>query len=192
MIRKTFFLLLSACVACCAQQAGSTDAAFHRYSVINEKNIYLKKKQSPVSGELLNGQVKSILREKPVPVEMRVLTGVVDNGAEYIAFFEDMSLRRTYRVRKGDTVLNKLVESINIDGVFYTENGSRNTVRIGQSITGLSASAAVETSAAPVTMSYEKPVAVEIVDSSAIRIIDKPDEKTLLERLRLRRQREMQ
>jgi pyruvate/2-oxoglutarate/acetoin dehydrogenase E1 component len=88
--------------------------------------------------------------------------------------------------------LNKLVESINIDGVFYTENGSRNTVRVGQSITGLSASAAVETSAVPVTVSYEKPVAVEIVDSSAIRIIDKPDEKTLLERLRLRRQREMQ
>ncbi|HNS31492.1 MAG TPA: hypothetical protein PKN36_00755 [bacterium] len=190
MIPKICMILLAVCIICRAEQAGVKDTFFLRYNVIYENNIYLKNRQAVKEPD--KEPVKSILKENPVPVEMRILTGVVDNGEEFIAFFEDMSMRKTHRIRKGDVILNKLVESINIDGVSYTENGSSNRVKVGERIAGISSSAAAETSVVPSAVTYEKPMPVEIVEPSAIRIIDKPDEKTLLERLRLRRQREMQ
>ena len=163
--------------------------SYERYKVLYERNIYLKKRLS--QPELLRHPQSSILKQTPV-VTRKVLTGIVDEGAEYIAFFEDPSLKKIERVRKGDTILNKTIESITLDYVEYVENGKKNIVKVGESIASVISTPGLEASTDINVADYERPRAVEIVTSDTIKIIDKLDEETVLERLRLRRQRELQ
>jgi|LSQX01.3.fsa_nt_gb hypothetical protein len=163
-----------------------------RYNILYEKNIYLKDRSVP---KVLPPVVEkeSILREKPISISRKILTGIVDYGSEFIAFFEDISLRKTERVRSENIVLNKKIKSITLDYVEYVENDRVFRVKVGESISGVIGQPDdVDVSAVNNIIIPEKPQPVEIVSTEVIRVVDKPDESTLLERLRLRRQRELQ
>lgn len=175
MIIKIFTFLGFFFLVCTASSEKTPESSYERYKILSERNIYLKNRMPQSKPVQETGQ--PILREIPVPVQKKLLTGIVNYGSEYIAFFEDTASRKTIRLREGDTLLNKLIESISLDYIEYTENGKKNRVRIGESIYN-----AVD----------NKPQAVEIVLPSINTIDTKPDENTLLERLRLRRQMELQ
>ncbi|MCK9266408.1 hypothetical protein M0P98_05960 [bacterium] len=163
-----------------------------RYNILYEKNIYLKDRSVP---KVLPPVVEkeSILREKPIRMSRKILTGIVAYGSEFVAFFEDISLRKTERVRSENIVLNKKIKSITLDYVEYVENDRVFRVKVGESISGVIGQPDdVDVSAVNNIIIPEKPQPVEIVTTEVIRVVDKPDESTLLERLRLRRQRELQ
>ena len=88
----TLSLFLFSVFTACSQDVSSR--SYERYKILAERNIYVKDRMPQPE---LSRVPRPILREASVPVYRRTLTGIVNYGSEYTAFFEDSS-RKTYRV----------------------------------------------------------------------------------------------
>lgn len=155
---------------------------YDRYKVIAERNLFLKDR---LSGTVSRSQtVRTILREGSVPAHRALLTGIVRRGSDYVAFFEDTVSLKITRVTQGDAFLRGRVDNITLDYVDYTEDGRKNSIKIGQYVE-IDSPAESGIAKTPVVSG---PAAVEVVQSpSSV----KPGESALLEQLRRRRQQEL-
>ena len=139
-VRSGVTIPLITIVICCAVITGAAGVgdgnaptlSYDRYKVLSIRNIYLRD-QAPQ-------RVRSILREGPavqilLPEQSVVLTGIVRQGSEYIAFFEDRrSGMTTTRVRAGDSLLQGHVERITLDYIEYVKNDKTSKIEIGQNL----------------------------------------------------------
>ena len=97
--------------------------------------------------------------QRPAPPENPddriVLTGIIQQGADGVAFFEDTRSRKTIRVQAGDAVGRGRATAVTLDEVQYACDGTTTKVAVGSNLTGrataLSSPAAPLTPAAPPT-----------------------------------------
>ena len=174
------FLLLACCFPALPAAAAAENAdsfTLERYQVLSERNIYLRDRAprpEPVR--------TSILRDTPPPVYrvQATLTGVVQHGEHFTAFFEDTITHRTTRVRAGDAFLQGQVESITLDRVTHNRNGLSQSVGLGEYLELVSST--------PLRSETANAAASPAVSSTPAPGLG----SSLLEQLRLRRQRELE
>lgn len=182
-MRKLWILLAFMAVAYTAAVAEEMGGySYERYKILSSRNIFLKDRMPKPA--VIQQNRKTILRD--APAHRKLLTGIVDSGFEHIAFFEDSSTRKTSRYRKGDAVSEKFITEITLDYIEYEDNGENKRIKVGESLVINAAASGSEEADLE-----NRPGAVEIMPSTGT-INAVPDEKTLLERMRMRRQRELQ
>ena len=62
--------------------------------------------------------------------------GVFREGPHLIAFLEDLSSRKTYRLKVGDPVARGRIAEITLDQIWYQVGDKRSVVEIGQTLAG--------------------------------------------------------
>lgn len=126
------------------EKAAEPKAASDRYEVLTERNIFLRDRRRRNTGP-------KAAPEAPPPERTTVLTGIVHQGTEYVAFLEDRKTNATTKVRVGDALLEGRVEQITLDYIEYAKNDKTIKVEVGKSLEGAepeSASSAVEAGSA--------------------------------------------
>ncbi len=138
--RACILLVWAACVLAPAVRAAepATPAnARQRYDVLVERNMFTGPQRAKQQ------------EEAPPPERFVVLTGIVRQDGEYIAFFEDRARKTVSRARLGDTVLAGRITGFGADSVEYSRGESAITVKLGQNLEGGQAGSSAPTAAAP-------------------------------------------
>jgi hypothetical protein len=132
-----------------AAPRGPVPAGFEAYRVLSDRNMFLRTRGRPAA------PVRYTPRVAPPenPDERIVLTGILEQGDQCVAFFEDSRSRKTTEVQVGSLVGRGHVAAITFDTVEYAYNGTTKKITVGTSLTGatiaLSRPAAPSVSAAP-------------------------------------------
>jgi len=109
--------------------------SWDRYRVLSERNVFLKNRWRPAEFE------RRYVAPAPTPAETdeqsMVLTGVVQQRDEWVAFVEDSRTGRTTRARAGQTLGAGTVAAITIDGIDYYRGDDHKTIAVGQNLAGL-------------------------------------------------------
>ena len=161
--------------------------SYDRYKVLSVRNIYLKDR-APL-------RVRSILRAGPtvpilLPEQSVVLTGIVRQGSEYVAFFEDRrSGTTTTRVRAGDSLLQGHVARITLDYIEYVKNDKTSKIEIGQNLQEVPAEPGRDRTPAA-GAAGTVPVITAVTPAQITSAAPADDGKTL-EQMRQRRRREL-
>jgi hypothetical protein len=154
-----------------------------RYALLAEHNIFLKDRTSHRDGERRNGSSTTQPGATPrTPEQLYVLTGVVLEGGERRAYFEDLEHGGLVKVGVGDALAKGRVVEIDIDAVAFAQDERPQVwIGVGSDLTG-AASAAVQTlaQAAPSTAPSGP-----TIDPNARNL-------TVEQRMMLRRQQEQQ
>ena len=189
-------ILLTAITICCATTTGAAGVgdgsaptlSYDRYKVLSVRNIYLRDRAPQ--------RVRSILREGPaaiqipLPEQSVVLTGIVRQGSEYIAFFEDRrSGMTTTRVRAGDSLLQGHVERITLDYIEYVKNDKTSKIKIGNNLQDIPSEPGSDRAPTAGAVS-EAPVVTTVTPAQSINAAPADDGKTL-EQMRQRRRQEL-
>ena len=119
--------------------------SWDKYRVLTERNIFVKNRshRSEGHGELAGGSGASSETTKDPALEANVddrsviLTGVVQQGEDWVAFLEDTRTGRTTRARIGHALGDGTVAAIAFSGIEYYRGTARKTVAIGQNLAGL-------------------------------------------------------
>lgn len=109
------------------------------YQVINENNLFLplgwKKESNPKVKEVRPESPPPPRNElKPPPSGLLTLTGIIRNGAEWIALIEDTRLGEGYFLRRGDSVKGFLVGEIFPDYVLLTKGEKEISLSLGEAV----------------------------------------------------------
>jgi hypothetical protein len=107
------------------------------FKILSERNIFLRNRSRPY-----------IIRPAPEaadPVissddERVVLTGLVQQGKDYIAFFEDTQTAKTTTVQVGALLGKGRVTAITLDTVEYMRDENTTKIEIGSNLAGVVAS----------------------------------------------------
>jgi len=101
------------------------------YRVLSDRNMFVRNRGRPQ-------RVRSAMRVAPPdnPDERLVLTGIIQQGGQYVAFFEDTRTRKTTTVEAGDSVGRGRLTAIAMDAVQYTCDGAAAQITVGSSLTG--------------------------------------------------------
>ena len=118
----------AASVAPAAGGAGSWD----KYRLLTERNIFLRDRRRPSTGRPApRGPIEPLDSDRYL-----VLTGTVNYGDEFVAFFEDTRAGKTVRTRVGKTIGNGTLKAITLRGVEYDRRGTVTKIAIGRTLTG--------------------------------------------------------
>jgi len=184
--RICIWLLAATCLLgpiAVAEDKTGPDASWHKYDVLIERNIFSR----------LRGSAAQLGREAeapalPPPERFLVLTGIVRQDDDYMAFLEDTAKGTVMRVRAGDAVLEGRVASVTLDALGYAKNGGTVTVKVGQNLeagegrpTRSVKAAATGTGGSAEAASQTGPSSGSASDSAG----------DIVERLRQRRQKEL-
>jgi hypothetical protein len=105
-----------------------------RYGIVTERNIFLRERPRFDRNNNNNGPTTAPVR---TPEQTFVLTGVVLEGGERRAYFEDRSKNSMLRVSVGDSLARGKIAEIDIDSVAYDGGNGRQTwVDVGSDLTG--------------------------------------------------------
>ena len=174
----------SVCVA--AEKKGAGGAAskpsWDRYRILTERNIFSRDRRRHV---VLRGPTSQpTTRSAGAAI---VLRGIVRQGDDYIAFFEDTGTGQTTKARAGESVGKGRVKRITLDYVAYETGGREAQVRVGTSLAG--------TPAPRVTAASSQPVVSGTPTSRAgapKTPLGGAEALSIIERLRQRRRKELQ
>jgi len=182
MINRTFILGIVFLVCCgfvpsarADEQQNFPTSSWERYKVITENNVFLRNRSRPVAR---TAESAAAVRRPRLAL---VLTGIVRQGEEYIAFLEDTRAGTTSRVRANEALAEGRIVKIALDHLEFEKEGKTTKVELGEELDGgpsgeTSASASPE--AAPGTPQTTTGGGTA-------------DERALLEKLRQRRQKEL-
>ena len=101
------------------------------YRVLSERNMFVRNRGRPQRDR---GAMRAAPPENPD--ERLMLTGIIQQGGEYVAFFEDTQTRKTTTVQAGASVGRGCLTAIALDAVQYTCDGAATKVLVGSSLTG--------------------------------------------------------
>ena len=152
------------------------------YQVLVERNIFSRDRARAVQR-----RAEATLTPVPNPDRYIVLTGIVVQDEEYIAFLEDSRDGITVRARTGDVVARGRLKNIAFDHVEYETNGDSVTVDVGQSLGRASPASMPASGSEEVGRAVEPSADRTPAAAGSARDAD----QNLLERLRQRRQREL-
>ena len=158
-----------------ARQPAPATSSWERYKVITENNIFLRNRSLPARRTV----------EVSVPVRspgfsLR-LTGIVRQGKEYMAFIENTRTGTTSRVRVNDSLAEIRIVKIALDHIEFEKESKTTKVQLGEKLDGGSST---QTSAS--ASANGSPGGTQTTSKTGT-----ADERTLLEKLRQRRQKEL-
>ena len=189
MTRRRFGIGLAAlCVLGVTAPAGGADApasqpAWETYRVLVERNIFSRSR-----ARRLPFRAPLAPQATPRPEALVVLTGIVLQGDERVAFLEDTMTGATVKVRAGDQVAAGRLKNITLDYVEYEIGGRTEKIRIGRSLRR--APPASMPARAPYAAA-SRPTKAPAAAVSAPPTTGKSSAEAILERLRQRRQKEL-
>jgi hypothetical protein len=108
-----------------------TGTTWQSYRVLSDRNIFMRNR-----GRQTRDRAPRPTPPPENPDERIVLTGIIQQGADYVAFFEDSRSRKTTTLQAGAAVGRGKLASIALDAVKYAYNGTTTTVTIGDNLTG--------------------------------------------------------
>jgi len=175
-------LLIASAAPNSAAQPGGASALWDDYKVVVERNIFSRDR-----GRVREGAPTASPQASPRPERYIVLTGIVRQGKQLIAFLEDVRTGATTRARIGDALAQGRLTNITLDCVQYESNGETAEIGIGENLEGgastpmisqefFEAAGAAGAAAAPTSEG----------EAAAT-----TDEAAILERLRQKREREL-
>jgi hypothetical protein len=144
LIRAAFLGVMLAATAMAEQPAASTAIAptdsYEKYRAVTERNIFLKNRTRAVEERTHEAPASERTTPAPEPGSDEaclVLTGVVSQGDDWVAFIEDTRTGQTTRMRAGRTLGGGTLASIAITGIDYYREGDHKAVAVGQNLAGL-------------------------------------------------------
>ncbi|MHC4712031.1 MAG: hypothetical protein ACYTAN_02005 [Planctomycetota bacterium] len=152
-----------------------------RYKVIVERNIFLPERPRATARP-------AVAVPEYRPEGDLVLTGVIQEGEQHVAFLEHVHTRVTSRVRAGDAVARGRISEIALDHVEYEMGEHTGRVELGQRLD--SALPADPSAGTPETPTAEDTEGEGDAEAPAIPSSDRSD-KAVLERMLQRRQKEL-
>ena len=158
---------------------GNPQDAWQRYQVLIERNIFSRRR-----GRAPERPLRAAPLPPPRPERYIVLTGVVEQGEQHIAFLEDIRAATVIKVQIGDSVLQGQVKKITLDGIEYAKDGSIAAIEIGQNLEGDGGTTMSATGAEPAG-------AETGTTASALAPAGGAAEAAVLEEMRKRRQKEL-
>lgn len=169
----------TAAVRC--QEGGDDTRSWERYKVIVERNIFLPERSRPVQ------RLQAPVIERRVEPEV-FLVGIARQGDEYIAVVEDRRARTTSRYKVGEETPQGRIAAITIDHVVFEKNEGATEVNVGARLASVS----------PAGVQAEQTVeeagsgsSAEAADQARPSDASGGDAGSILERMRQRRQREL-
>jgi hypothetical protein len=116
---------------------GAQPARLEDYRVLSERNMFLRNRARPPSN-------------RPAPIAAPpaadtgdnriVLTGIIQQGEDYVAFFEDTRTGKTTLAQVGALLGRGQLVTIMMDAVHYTCAGNTVKIAIGSTLSGAAAS----------------------------------------------------
>lgn len=125
--------------------AAPTQALPQEYAVLLTRSIFAKSGRSAGPGFVGRGgggpdgadAAGASSRSPDASPESRwAFRGVFREGSQLIAFLEDLSSRKTYRLKVGDSVARGRIAEITLDQIWYQVGDKRSAVAIGQTLEG--------------------------------------------------------
>jgi len=156
--------------------------SWDRYRILTERNVFSRDRRRPV---VVRGTTSQPTTQPSGPGI--VLRGIVRQGDDYIAFFEDTGTGRTTKARVGESVAGGRVQRITLDDVTYDKGGHEVQVRVGSNLTGAAAPSVTAVSSRPTG-----PATAPSLAGPPKTAVGGTRELSILERLRQRRRRELQ
>ncbi len=108
------------------------------YRILSERNIFLRNRTRPTTGRLGSGGATAAAPS--TGDDRMVLTGVIQEGQDYVAFFEDTRTGKTTQAKVDALVGRGRLTAITLDAVQYACDGRTTKVAIGSSLAGIAAS----------------------------------------------------
>jgi hypothetical protein len=106
------------------------------YRILSEQNIFLRNRARPMTGQYLPRPAVAA----PSEDARFVLTGIIQQGDDCVAFFEDSRSGKTIQTQTGDTVGRGRLTVITLDTVHYACDGDIARITVGSNLTGAAAS----------------------------------------------------
>jgi len=144
-----------------ASLPGAQPARLEDYRVLSERNLFLRNRARPPSS-------------RPAPIAAPpadtgdgriVLTGIIQQGEDYVAFFEDTRTGKTTTLQVGAPVGRGQLTTITMDAVHYTCAGNTTKIAIGSTLAG--AAASLPKPAAPTSTAATAPPAAPAAPTPA-------------------------
>ncbi len=177
-------LLIASAANNSGAQQGRAQVLWEDYKVVVERNIFARdrgKRPTTTAAE-------PTMSPPPRPERYFLLTGIVQQGEEGIAFFEDTRTGTTSRIRAGESIAGGRLANITLDYVEYESDGQTVRIKVGKNLEGSLTAPAV-----PYEF-FESAGPLEVPESGTsgeLGAVDN-DAAGILERLRQRRQRELE
>ncbi len=176
-------LLLVSAADSSGAEGGRAPASWDNYKVVVERNIF-HRDRTRVSKTVLAPA------DEPAPRAERyvVLTGIAQQDNEHIAFLEDIRTGVTAKARIGDSIAQGQLMSITLDYIEYESNGNIAKIEVGENLEG-----GVSAPATPLDLSEDAGTfEVSSAETPAAGETAGGAEAAILERLRQRRQKELE
>jgi len=168
------------------------------YSLLLSRNIFSRSRSSgyvPSNSSRYTWRSRDAYRAQ----QAHVLTGLVEQEGNYVAFIEDTRSGETKRFRKGDTLAEGKISKIGFDFLEFEGNGAANHIEIGMNLDGVRVVTMTPPEASPTT----SPTTAPTLDASGAPVPLQPGTPSpasssgsgsndVLERLRQNRLRELQ
>ena len=126
--------------------AGKTPAAapssrWEDYRILSERNIFVRNRSSGTGRSSMSAASVAPPRPAADSNDARlVLTGIVQQGAGHVAFFEDTRSGKTTTAAVGESIGRGRVTAITLDAVQYAADGAAVKIAIGSSLAGVAVS----------------------------------------------------
>jgi len=146
-----------------ASLPGAQPARLEDFRVLSERNMFLRNRARPPSGH----RVPTAAPPAADTGDSRiVLTGIIQQGEDYVAFFEDTRTGKTTTLQVGAPVGRGQLTTITMDAVHYTCAGNTLKIAIGSTLTG--AAASLPKPAAPTSTATTAPPAAPARQGDAV------------------------
>ena len=135
-LRVTFAGLLLLCLGCASafgETQQSTAPSWEKYKVIVERNIFLRQRSNYSRRPEFTHTTEMPMERPRSPV---VLTGIIRQGNEHIAFLENTSTGVTLRVAAGSEYADGRIARIELDHIDYEKDDKTVTVPVGSNLQG--------------------------------------------------------
>jgi len=164
------------------------DGFWSQYSIIVERNIFSRNRGSRA---VEPGGSATQARRQPSPPQVEsyfVLKGIAKADDSFVAFFEDVRAGEVIRVKHRDPIARGRIVALTLDSAVYRNDANTVDVRVGQTLEGELAGAA---------LTFENLLEWSEIDSAAAEARDAngteklSDDAELLRKLMERRKQEL-
>ncbi len=112
--------------------ATATQRSPDRYRLLVERNIFLRNRRAPRPPR--TQRTETVVRDSDAET---ALTGVARRGGQFVAFFENSRTGALSKARVGERIGKGTVKAIAIDGIEYEREGRLRQVSLGRSLAGV-------------------------------------------------------